>query len=67
MQLENLRTLPAVGSRLVRGNLHLHGWVCKIESGEVFAYDVENGQFGKLAEYHPQIEPDLRQRTTHII
>jgi carbonic anhydrase len=51
VQLENLRTHPAVGSRLVRGDLHLHGWVYKIESGEVFAFDVASGQFVPLAEY----------------
>jgi len=67
VQLENLRTLPAVGSRLVRGDLHLHGWVYKIETGEVFAYDVENAQFVKLAEYNPQIEANVRRRTTHEI
>jgi carbonic anhydrase len=67
VQLENLRTLPAVGSRLVRGDLHLHGWVYKIETGEVFAYDVENTQFVKLAEYNPQIETNVRRRTTHVI
>jgi carbonic anhydrase len=67
VQLENLRTLPAVGSRLVRGDLHLHGWVYKIETGEVFAYDVENAQFVKLAEYNPQIEANVRRRTTHDI
>lgn len=68
VQLENLRTLPAVGSRLVRGDLHLHGWVYIIETGEVFAYDVESGQFMKLAECHlPMIETSVRRRTTHII
>ena len=68
VQLEHLRTLPAVGSRLVRGDLHLHGWVYKIETGEVFAYDVGDGQFVKLAEYsHPEIETSGRRRTTHII
>ena len=67
VQLENLRTLPAVGSRLVRGDLHLHGWVYKIETGEVFAYDVENAQFVKLAEYNPQIETNVRRRTSHVI
>ena len=64
VQLENLRTLPAVGSRLVRGDLHLHGWVYKIETGEVFAYDVGNAQFVKLAEYPLAIETGLRRRTT---
>ena len=67
VQIENLRTLPAVGSRLVRGDLHLHGWVYKIETGEVFAYDVESAQFVKLAEYNPQIEPTVRRRTTNVI
>ncbi|MBI3969136.1 MAG: carbonic anhydrase [Chloroflexi bacterium] len=51
VQLENLRTHPAVGSRLVRGDLHLHGWVYKIETGEVFAYDPASGQFVPIAEY----------------
>lgn len=51
VQLENLRTLPAVASRLVRGDLHLHGWVYKIETGEVFAFDLTQRQFVPLAEY----------------
>jgi carbonic anhydrase len=63
VQIENLRTHPAVGSRLARGDLHLHGWVYKIETGEVFAYDVGNGQFVKLTEYHPQIETGLQRKT----
>jgi carbonic anhydrase len=67
VQIENLQTLPAVGSRLVRGDLRLHGWFYKIETAEVFAYDGGNGQFVKLAEYQPQIEPGVRRRTTHLI
>ena len=51
VQLEHLRTLPAVASRLVKGDLHLHGWVYKIETGEVFAYEPTTGQFVPLAEY----------------
>ncbi len=35
VQLENLRTLQCVASRLARGDLHLHGWVYEIETGEV--------------------------------
>lgn len=68
VQLENVRTLPAVGSRLVKGDLHLHGWVYIIETGKVFAYDVETAQFVKLAEHHiPEIESSLRRRPTQII
>lgn len=68
VQLENLRTLPTVGSRLVKGDIHLHGWVYIIETGEVFAYDVDSGQFSKLAEYHaPEIQTSLRRRPSQII
>lgn len=50
VQLENLKTLPSVASRLVKGDLHLHGWVYKIETGEVFAFDSRQGQFVPLTE-----------------
>lgn len=68
VQLENLRTLPAVASRLVKGNLHLHGWVYKIETGEVFAYDPAAGQFVPLASYpYPTAEAPTRRRITGAI
>jgi carbonic anhydrase len=51
VQLENLQTLPSVASRLVKGDLFLHGWVYKIETGEVFAYDFNEGQFVPIAQY----------------
>lgn len=61
VQLENLRTLPSVASRLVRGDLHLHGWVYKLETGEVFAYDSENGQFVPVGQYQVT-ESNFRRR-----
>jgi carbonic anhydrase len=68
VQLENLRTLPAVGSRLVRGDLHLHGWVYKIETGDVFGYDLASGQFVPVAQYHyPTSEAPVRRRTAGTI
>jgi carbonic anhydrase len=45
VQLENLRTHPSVAAALAGGRLRLHGWVYKIETGEVFAYDPVSGQF----------------------
>ncbi|MES2462376.1 MAG: carbonic anhydrase [Armatimonadota bacterium] len=45
IQLENLRTHPAVAARLGRGQINLHGWVYKIETGEVFAFDPKENQF----------------------
>jgi carbonic anhydrase len=68
VQIENLRTLPSVASRLVQGDLHLHGWVYKIETGEVFAYDLASGQFVPLAEYkYPASEAVARQRKSAAI
>lgn len=50
VQLEHLRTIPAVASSLTQGHLNLHGWVYKIQTGEVFAYDPDLGQFNRLSE-----------------
>jgi len=49
-QMENLRTHPVVASRLAQSKLKLHGWVYKIETGEVFGYDPESCQFQRLTE-----------------
>lgn len=38
-QLENLRTHPCVAAATARGDLNLHGWVYKFETGQVFAFD----------------------------
>ena len=68
VQLENLRTLPVVASRLHKGDLKLHGWVYKIETGEVFGYDAESGQFVPIEKYqYPASEASVRRRTTHAI
>ena len=57
VQLENLRTHPAVAAALAGGRLNLHGWVYKIETGEVFAYDPQDGQFEPLAARVPEVAP----------
>ena len=49
-QLENLKTHPSVAARLARGRITLHGWVYKIETGQVFAYDPSQGQFVGMAD-----------------
>ena len=68
VQLENLRTLPSVAERLARGDLHLHGWVYKIETGEVFAFDPPSGQFVPLAAYvYPPDEAAVRLRIAPAI
>ena len=68
VQLENLRTHPAVAARLARGKLKLHGWVYKIESGKVFAYDPQQGQFVPVAEALPgPVPPPARLSPAHAI
>jgi carbonic anhydrase len=49
VQLEHLRTHPSVAARLASGRLALHGWVYKLATGEVFAYDPSSGQYAPLA------------------
>jgi len=45
VQLEHLRTHPSVAAALGRKALNLHGWVYKFESGQVFGYRPQDGQF----------------------
>jgi carbonic anhydrase len=47
-QIENLQTHPAVAVGLMRGTLKLHAWHYEIETGEIYAYDIESGQFRPL-------------------
>jgi carbonic anhydrase len=60
VQLDNLRTHPAVATWLADGTLKLHGWMYKIETGEVFAFDSAKGQFVPLADRPPPEVPILR-------
>jgi carbonic anhydrase len=50
VQLENLRTHPTVAAALARGELNLHGWVYKFETGQVFAYDPGQNQYVPLEQ-----------------
>jgi carbonic anhydrase len=68
VQLENLRTHPAVAAGLASGRLKLHGWVYKIETGQVFAYDPQAGQFLPLPEHVPAAIPaPVRLTAAHSI
>ena len=46
--LENLQTYPAVRRRLADGSLHLHAWMFKIATAELFQYDAAGNQFVPL-------------------
>ena len=45
VQLENLRTHPAVATAVARGDLNLHGWYYKFETGEVLAFHPDKNAF----------------------
>ncbi|MBV8883985.1 MAG: carbonic anhydrase [Chroococcidiopsidaceae cyanobacterium CP_BM_RX_35] len=40
-QLDNLRTYPSVHAKLYSGQLNLHAWVYKIETGGIFVYSAD--------------------------
>lgn len=45
VQIKNLKTHPSVAAAVGRGELKLHGWVYKFETGEVFNFHPDEGQF----------------------
>jgi carbonic anhydrase len=53
MQIEHLRTHPSVASKLANGKIRLHGWVYKFETGQIFKYDNDEGQFIPLTTAVP--------------
>ena len=65
VQLENLKTHPSVAAALGRGELKVHGWVYKFETGEVFAYEPDEHQYiplnndttGAADEYRRSLPP----------
>jgi carbonic anhydrase len=48
VQLEHLRTYPAVASKLKAGKLQIAGWVYDIEHGKVLEYDAATDQFAVM-------------------
>lgn len=44
-QIENLRTYPVIRSKLHQGELSIHAWIYRIETGEVLAYDHQQHAF----------------------
>ena len=55
LQLENIQTHPSVADAIGRGDLKLHGWVYKFETGEVSAYNSDQNAFLPLECNSPPI------------
>lgn len=58
-QLDNLQTYPVVRSKQHRGELTLHGWIYRIETGEVLAYDPEIHDFVAPSSRLRSLEPEF--------
>lgn len=56
VQLENLRTHPAVEARLARRELTLHAWVYELETGQVLGYDPGQERFRSLTYERLRLE-----------
>lgn len=62
VQLEHLRTHPTVAAALAAGEVRLHGWVYKIETGDVFSYDVDSGQYLPVVRREEALAPATMAR-----
>lgn len=49
IQVENIQTHPSVAVKLQRGEIAVHAWVYKLETGEVFAFSPDEGRFVSLS------------------
>jgi len=47
-QIENLKTYPIINKAIAENNLSLHAWIYKFETGNIFYFDVHEGQFNLL-------------------
>jgi len=52
VQLTNLRTHPAVASRLAAKEVQLHGWIYEFESGTMLAHDERSNTFLPLEQVY---------------
>jgi len=55
LQLQHLRTHPAVAARLGVDDISLHGWIYHIETGAVTAYDEKTDRFMPIEERYASL------------
>lgn len=59
VQIDNIRTHPSVAAALATGELNLYGWVYRIETGEILAYDPTARKFQPLCDSEPPPYPAI--------
>lgn len=62
VQIENLKTHPVVAAALSRGALGLHGWTYHIQTGEVYSYSSEQGQFLPISEVKMSMDAGMERK-----
>jgi len=55
LQLQHLRTHPAVATGMAQRKLTLHGWVYDIRTGEVCAYDFATNTFVPVSQHYAAV------------
>lgn len=65
-QMENLRTHPSIATALAAGNIQIHGWVYKIETGEIFGYQPQKGQFVSIGVQEKSLESPANRRSEAV-
>ncbi len=58
LQLQHLRTHPAVAAKLATKQVELHGWMYDIETGEVTCYNDETESFEPMEERYAKLIAD---------
>ena len=48
VQVERVESLPSVRPRLANGSLKVHGWVYRVESGEILHFRKDLGSFATI-------------------
>ena len=66
VQLDNLRTYPAVAARLSKGDLTLHALIYQIENGQILAYDPQKSQFIPLTANYTAVAAVPRPRMAAV-
>jgi carbonic anhydrase len=67
-QIENLKTYPAIHSKLFQGKLQIYGWIYHLETGEILAYDADTHTYvppqSQLANGAPDVPIHKFAKTT---
>lgn len=64
LQMEHLKTHPAVAKRLAEGTLNIHGWYYEIDTGEVHIYNPQKKAF---ISFEQTVEEVATERLSQIV